>query len=53
MKKYKAGWLYFNKENEFKGSFSQYEEIEFENNKGELLSLEIENCYDLWFRILN
>lgn len=42
-----------NKENEFKGSFSQYEEIEFENNKGELVSLEIENCYDLWFRILN
>lgn len=39
--------------NEFKGSFTQFEEIEFENEKGQIVNLEVENCYGLWFRILN
>ena len=42
-----------NTTNEFKGSFNEFEEIEFENDKGHLVNLEIENCYSLWFRILN
>ena len=41
-----------NATNEFKGSFNEFEEIEFENDKGHLVNLEIENCYSLWFRIL-
>lgn len=43
----------FGTENEYKGSFSQFEEIEFANNKNQLVNLEIEVCYGLWFRILN
>ena len=39
--------------NDFKGSFSEFEEIEFENEKHQLVNFEIENCYQLWFRILN
>lgn len=42
-----------NSTNEFKGSFSEFEEIEFTNNKNQLVNLEIENCYQLWFRVLN
>ena len=42
-----------NSTNEFKGSFNEFEEIEFENDKGHLVNLEIENCYSLWFKILN
>ena len=42
-----------NSTNEFKGSFTQFEEIEFENEKGQIVNLEVENCYGLWFRILN
>lgn len=42
-----------NTTNEYKGSFSQFEEIQFENNKGQIVELEVENCYQLWFRILN
>ena len=42
-----------NSTNEFKGSFTQFEEIEFENEKGQIVNLEVENCYSLWFRILN
>ena len=42
-----------NKSNEFKGSFSQFEEIEFINDKNMLVELEVEVNYQLWFRILN
>lgn len=42
-----------NTTNEFKGSFSQFEIIEFENDKGQIVELEVENCYQLWFRILD
>ena len=41
------------KSNEYKGSFYQFENIEFENDKGYITELEIEVNYDLWFRILN
>ena len=39
--------------NEFKGGFFEYEEIEFENDKGQLIELEIEVDYHIWIRILN
>ena len=42
-----------NSTNEFKGSFTEFEEIEFENEKHQIVNLEIESCYQLWFRILN
>lgn len=42
-----------NTENEYKGSFSLFEEIEVENDKNQLATLEVENDYTLWFRILN
>lgn len=42
-----------NQSNEYKGSFYQFENIEFENDKGYITELEIEVNYDLWFRILN
>ena len=42
-----------NATNEFKGSLNEFEEIKFENDKGHLVNLEIENCYKLWFRILS
>ena len=42
-----------NKSNEFKGSFSQFEEIEFINDRNMLVELEVEVNYQLWFRILN
>ena len=38
--------------NEFKGNFTQIEEIEFENDKGQLVELEVETSYQLWFKIL-
>ena len=41
-----------NKPNEYKGSFYQYETIEFENDRNYLVELELEVDYDLWFRIL-
>ena len=39
--------------NEFKGGFYEFEEIEFENEKGQLIELEIEVDYHIWIRILN
>lgn len=42
-----------NKSNEYKGSFYQYETIEFVNDRNYLVELELEVDYDLWFRILN
>jgi len=42
-----------NKSNEFKGSFYQYENITFTNDRDQLVELEIEVDYDLWFRILD
>ena len=42
-----------NKSNEYKGGFTQYEEIEFTNDRNQLVELELEVSYDLWFRILN
>ncbi len=42
-----------NTDNEYKGSFSQFEEIEFTNDKNQLVNLEIEVCYQLWFKIIN
>ena len=39
--------------NEFKGGFFEYEEIEFENDKGQLIELEIEVDYHIWLRVLN
>lgn len=42
-----------NKSNEYKGSFFQYETIEFVNDRNNLVELELEVDYDLWFRILN
>ena len=41
------------KSNEYKGSFFQYETIEFVNDRNNLVELELEVDYDLWFRILN
>lgn len=42
-----------NTDNQFKGSYSEYQEIEFENNKGYITELEIEVCYHIWIRILD
>ncbi len=42
-----------NSTDEFKGSFTEFEEVEFENEKHQIVNLEIENCYTLWYRILN
>ena len=42
-----------NKSNEYKGSFYQYETIEFVNDRNYLVELELEVDYDIWFRILN
>ena len=42
-----------NTSNEYKGGFTQYEEIEFTNDRNQLVELELEVSYDLWFRILN
>lgn len=42
-----------NKSNEYKGSFFQYETIEFVNDRNNLVELGLEVDYDLWFRILN
>ena len=42
-----------NKENEYKGCFSLFEEIEFTNEKQQLVNLELEVNYYLWFKILN
>lgn len=39
--------------NEYKGSFSQFEEVEFTGDKNRLVNLEIEVCYQLWFKVLN
>ena len=41
------------KPNEYKGSFSQVEEIEFLNDRQQYITIEVENSYDLWFRILD
>ena len=41
-----------NSANEYKGSFSEFEFISFENQKHQMVELEIENCYQLWFKIL-
>ena len=43
----------FDKQNEYKGSFYQFETIEFTNDRDELVELELEVDYDLWFRILD
>ena len=40
------------KTDEYKGSFYQFETVEFENDRGQLVELELEANYDLWFRIL-
>ena len=37
-----------NTTNEFKGSFYEYEEIEFENDRGQLVNIEIEVDYNIW-----
>ena len=42
-----------NKSNEYKGSFYQFETFEFTNSRDELVELELEVDYDLWFRILD
>lgn len=42
-----------NSTNEYKGSFSQVEEIEFLNDKDQIVNLEIEVSYNLWFKVLN
>lgn len=42
-----------NTENEFKGNFTEFKEIEFENDKGYLTSLEIEVEYQIWIRVLD
>lgn len=39
--------------NEFKGSFSLFETIEIENDRNQLVEIEVENNYTLWYRILN
>ena len=39
--------------NEFKGGFSEYETIEFENDKGYMTELEVETCYNIWIKILD
>ena len=41
-----------NTNNEYKGNFTQIEEIQFENNKGNLIELEVETSYSLWFRVI-
>lgn len=42
-----------NSTNEFKGSYSEFEEIDFINDKKQRVNLEIEICYQIWFKILN
>lgn len=42
-----------NTENEFKGDYFEYQEIEFVNDRGQLVELEIEVDYDIWIRILD
>ena len=42
-----------NTTNEFKGGFYEYEEIEFENDRSQLVNIEIEVDYQIWIRILN
>ena len=42
-----------NTTNEFKGCFYEYEEIEFENDRGQLVELEIEVDYNIWIRVLD
>ena len=38
---------------EFKGSFFEYENIEFENSKGQIISYETEVDYQIWIQVLN
>ena len=40
------------KTDEFKGCFSQFEYIEVENSREQLDTIEVENNYFLWYRIL-
>lgn len=42
-----------NTENEYKGCFTLFEEIEVENSRNQLVTIEVENNYSLWFRVLN
>ncbi len=42
-----------NTTNEFKGGYFEYEDLEFENDKGQLIELEIEVDYNIWIRILD
>jgi len=41
-----------NTENEYKGSFSLFETIEITNDKNQLVEIEKEYDYTLWFRVL-
>lgn len=41
-----------NTTDQFKGAYSEFEEIEFVNEKKQRVNLEIEVCYQIWFRIL-
>ena len=41
-----------NTTNEYKGNFTQIEEIQFENDKNQIVELEVETSYSLWFKIL-
>jgi hypothetical protein len=40
-------------DNEFKGYYSDYEDIQFENNSGYITDLELEVSYNIYIKILN
>ena len=42
-----------NFENEYRGSFSLFETIEITNDRNQLVEIEVENDYTLWFRVLD
>ena len=42
-----------NFENEYRGSFSLFETIEITNDKNQLVEIEVENDYTLWYRVLD
>ena len=41
-----------NTTDEYKGSFSLFEEVEIENSRNQLVTIEVETNYYLWYRIL-
>ena len=40
-------------DNQYKGNYIEYQDVTFENNKGQMVDLEIEVNYSIWLKILN